>query len=95
MLRADKSGLQTEWPFLPERVLRLRRLSELPFAEQGSNSNPSACGLAAASRKSEGRTERERSGECCGKCALCMGAESMNHVFFIFKAFLSKLIDFT
>ncbi|MEI3408745.1 MAG: hypothetical protein V8Q89_08130 [Christensenellales bacterium] len=42
------------------------------------------CGLAAASRKSEGRTERERSGECCGKCALCMGAEGVNHVFFHF-----------
>ena len=34
--------------------------------------------------KSEGRTQRERSGECCGKCALCMGAESVNHVFFHF-----------
>ena len=42
------------------------------------------CGLAAASRKSEGRTERDCSSECCGKCALCMGAEGVNHVFFHF-----------
>ena len=35
-------------------------------------------------RIEEGRTERERSSECCGKCALCMGAESMNDMFFHF-----------